>query len=209
MKLIEVKETAIPGVKVVRYGRFADARGFFSESYRRSDFKEDPRLSFLNDIEIYQVNESYSHAKVVRGLHFQWNPYMGKLVRTLRGRMVDIFLDIRKGSKTFGKASMYDMPADTSAEFAEWIWVPPGFAHGNYFSEDSQIEYFCSGSYSPGCEAGISPFAEDIDWSLCPEPLREEFLKIRSGTPLMTDKDRNGFTVGGWSKDSRSDNFKQ
>src|SRR5579883_2717712 len=105
---------------------------------------------------------------------------MGRLVRTLPGRRVALVLDIRKGSPTFGKIIAHDMPARPSNDWNEWIWVPPGFAHGNMFPEESAIEYFCSGEYSPGCEAGISPLAADIDWSLCDAGLRECFKKITS-----------------------------
>jgi dTDP-4-dehydrorhamnose 3,5-epimerase len=132
---------------------------------------------------------------------------MGKLVRTLYGHMVDLVLDIRRGSPNFGKAIAYDMPSNTSEDFNEWIWVPPGFAHGNVFVEDTSIEYFCSGEYSPGNEAGISPLSEDIDWSLCDHSLRETFREIASSMPLITDKDRNGLSVCGWEKDERSHNF--
>jgi dTDP-4-dehydrorhamnose 3,5-epimerase-like enzyme len=99
------------------------------------------------------------------------------------------------------------MPSDGSEQVNEWIWVPPGFAHGNAFPEDTTIEYFCSGQYSPGNEAGISPLAEDIDWSLCDQSLRDTFYEIASSTRLMTDKDRNGLSVSAWEKDERSDNF--
>jgi dTDP-4-dehydrorhamnose 3,5-epimerase len=132
---------------------------------------------------------------------------MGKLVRTLSGRMVDMVLDIRKGSPTFGKILLYDMPADREADYHEWIWVPPGFAHGNFFTEDSMIEYFCSGEYSPGCEAGVSPLSEDIDWTLCDTGLKKLFDGIASSTSLITDKDKNGFSVGGWRTHENSDNF--
>ena len=84
---------------------------------------------------------------------------------------------------------------------------PPGFAHGNVFSEDTSIEYFCSGEYSPGNEAGISPLAEDIDWSLCDPRLRGTFHDIASSSPLITDKDRNGLSVSAWKRDERSENF--
>ena len=132
---------------------------------------------------------------------------MGKLVRTVAGRMVDMVLDIRKGSPTFGKIILYDMPADEQADYSEWIWVPPGFAHGNFFPEDTTIEYFCSGEYSPGCEAGISPLAKDIDWSLCDERLKKLYDKIVPTTSLITDKDKNGFSVSKWKNDERSNNF--
>ena len=106
-----------------------------------------------------QANQSLSEKGVMRGMHFQWNPYMGKLVRTISGHMVDMVLDIRIDSPTFGKMIAYDMPASDENDYDEWIWVPPGFAHGNFFSEKTIIEYMCTGQYSPGCEACISPFS--------------------------------------------------
>jgi dTDP-4-dehydrorhamnose 3,5-epimerase len=161
----------------------------------------------MKGVEFVQANESYSKQGTLRGLHFQWNPYMGKLVRTISGRMVDIVLDIRKGSPTLGKAIMYDMPADNHADAQEWIWVPPGFAHGNVFPQDTLIEYFCSGEYSQGCEAGISPYAPDIDWSTCDPVLKALFDGIANKTDLVTDKDRNGLSLAKWLNDERSINF--
>jgi dTDP-4-dehydrorhamnose 3,5-epimerase len=207
MKILHVRDLGIAGISVIRYGRFADHRGFFGEHFRKSDFATLPELSFLQGVEFYQCNESYSKRGTIRGLHFQWNPYMGKLVRTLRGRMVDMVLDIRKSSSTFGKIIAHDMPAHSNEEFSEWIWVPPGFAHGNYFTEETHIEYFCSGEYSPGCEAGISPLAGDIDWSLCHAALKKEFDGIASANPLMTEKDKNGFTLESWLHNPNSARF--
>jgi dTDP-4-dehydrorhamnose 3,5-epimerase len=207
MKFLDVKELKIADIKVIRYGRFVDDRGYFAEHFRRSDFRSHPRLDFISDVEFLQCNESCSKPGTIRGLHFQWNPYMGKLVRTLRGRMVDLVLDIRKGSPTFGKIISYDMPADPNKDFGEWIWVPPGFAHGNFFTEETHIEYFCSGEYSPKCESGISPLAADIDWSLCDSELRKEFNLIASANPLMTEKDRNGHSVSSWTDSSDSEQF--
>jgi dTDP-4-dehydrorhamnose 3,5-epimerase len=207
MKILSVEQLEIPEIKVIRFARFRDERGYFTEHFRRDDFDTNPLTPFLAGVEFVQANESFSRATTVRGLHFQWNPYMGKLVRTLHGHMVDVVLDIRKGSPTFGKAIAYDMPSDGSEEFNEWIWVPPGFAHGNTFLKDTSIEYFCSGQYSPGNEAGISPLAEDIDWSLCDQSLKETFHDITSSTRLMTDKDRDGLSVSTWKRDERSNNF--
>ena len=207
MKILAVEQLEIPEIKVIRFARFSDERGYFTEHFRDSDFQTNPLTSFMEGVVFVQANESFSRAETVRGLHFQWNPYMGKLVRTLQGHMVDLVLDIRKGSPSFGKAIAYDMPSDRSDDFDEWIWVPPGFAHGNTFLEDSLIEYLCSGEYSPGNEAGISPLAEDIDWSLCDQNLRETFHEIASSTRLMTDKDRNGLSVSAWERDERSANF--
>jgi dTDP-4-dehydrorhamnose 3,5-epimerase len=132
---------------------------------------------------------------------------MGKLVRTIRGHMIDVVLDIRKGSPTFGKIIAYDMPVQGDEDFAEWIWVPPGFAHGNTFPADTVIEYLCSGEYSPGNEAGVSPIADDLDWSLCEPALADQFQSIARSTNLMTDKDRNSVSVAGWASDPRSENF--
>jgi len=207
MKILGVHTLQIEVVKVVRFARFCDHRGYFTEHYRKSDFINHAEMAFMKDIEFVQCNESHSNKDTVRGLHFQWNPYMGKLVRTLAGRMVDMVLDIRKGSPTFGKIICYDMPADHKTDYQEWIWVPPGFAHGNFFTKDTMIEYFCSGEYSPGCEAGISPLAKDIDWTLCDTSLKQLFDSIVLSTSLITDKDKNGLSVNEWTKCGDSDNF--
>ena len=207
MKILEVRALEIEAVKVIRFARFRDHRGYFTEQFRKSDFQGHLETDFFKGVEFVQANESFSKAGTVRGLHFQWNPYMGKLVRTISGRMVDMVLDIRKASPTFGKIILYDMPADEQADYGEWIWIPPGFAHGNFFLKDTIIEYFCSGEYSPGCEAGISPLAQDIDWSLCDESLKKLYDKIAPTTSLITDKDKNGFSVSRWENDERSNNF--
>jgi dTDP-4-dehydrorhamnose 3,5-epimerase len=207
MKILAVDQLKMPEIKIVRFARFRDQRGYFTEHFRQSDFRTNPLAPFMEGVEFVQSNESFSKAGTVRGLHFQWNPYMGKLVRTLYGHMMDLILDIRRGSPTFGKAIAYDMPSNKSEDFNEWIWIPPGFAHGNAFLEDTSIEYFCSGEYSPGHEAGISPLAKDIDWSLCDQNLRKTFHEIVSSTLLITDKDKNGLSVSSWEEDERSKNF--
>lgn len=207
MKILSVTSLALPDVKVIRFARFGDHRGYFAEPFRRSDFDAHPETGFLRGVALPQTNESWSRAGVVRGLHFQWNPFMGKLVRTVNGRMVDIFMDIRLGSPTFGKAAMHDMPSASSDDFAEWIWVPPGFAHGNFFSMESRIEYLCSGEYSPGCEAAVTPLATDIDWSLCDAALKAEFDGLLAAGPLMSDKDRIAPELSAWQADERSRHF--
>ncbi|MCX7991290.1 MAG: dTDP-4-dehydrorhamnose 3,5-epimerase family protein, partial [Proteobacteria bacterium] len=175
MKILEVLSLKIEDIKVIKFAKFKDDRGYFTEVFRQQDIEG---LDFLKGYKFYQANESYSKANVIRGLHFQWNPYMGKLVRTIRGRMIDLALDIRKNSPTFGKIIAYDMPAFTDREYSEWIWIPPGFAHGNIFTEETMIEYFCTGWWSPQTEAGINPFAEDIDWSLCDKGLKMIFEEV-------------------------------
>ncbi|HEV3204476.1 MAG TPA: dTDP-4-dehydrorhamnose 3,5-epimerase family protein [Gemmataceae bacterium] len=207
MKIISVQSLPFPEIKVIRFARFGDHRGYFTEHFRKSDFRSNPLTPFMKDVEFLQTNESFSRTGTIRGLHFQWNPYMGKMVRTIQGHMIDLILDIRQGSPHFGKIIAYDMPSQNALEFNEWIWIPPGFAHGNFFPEDSLIEYYCSGEYSQGCEAGISPLAKDIDWSLCDPTLRKRFDQLAQGTPLLTDKDKNGLSVAAWEKDERSRHF--
>jgi dTDP-4-dehydrorhamnose 3,5-epimerase len=209
MRIISVTPLAIPECKVIRYHSFQDDRGYFTEHYRREEFDRlfkqvlgYPYARFL------QANESCSKARVVRGLHFQWSPYVGKLVRTLYGRMVDMMLDIRIGSPTLGKIILYDMPHDPDSGYGEWIWVPPGFAHGNFYPENSAIEYFCTGEYNPATEAGISPFAPDIDWSLAKSgPLKADFEEIFLDGAVLSEKDRNGHTVASWLKDPHASEF--
>ena len=204
MKIIEIKSLAIPDVKVIRFARFADHRGYFTESFRRNDFNG---LDFLKGLEFLQSNESFSKKETVRGLHFQWDPAMGKLVRTLNGHMIDMVMDIRKGSPTFGKIIAQEMPASPDMAYGEWIWVPPGFAHGNYFKKPTLIEYYCTAQWNPNTEAGISPLSPDIDWSLCDKKLKKIFDRIIAQGALMTDKDKNGFSLKGWSDDPRSNHF--
>jgi len=99
------------------------------------------------------------------------------------------------------------MPASEEREYDEWLWVPPGFAHGNYFLNPTAIEYMCTGEYSQGCEAGISPLAKDLDWSLCGNKLKDNFYKIVNSNIVITDKDRDSMSLEEWKKDKRSNNF--
>lgn len=202
MKILEVKEMPIHGVKAVVYQRFADDRGYFTETFRESDLtKEIPEFS------IRQVNESYSMKNVVRGLHFQWNPYQGKLVRTIKGHMIDMFLDIRKNSSTYGKIAALDMPSVNSDSTAAWIWLPVGIAHGCVFLEETAIEYFCTSEYSPGNEAGINPLSADLDWSLCDPGTKSKIDEIFKGGLIISDKDKQGLSLADWAKDTRSEYF--
>jgi len=206
MKIELVKSLEIPEIKVIRFSRFLDHRGYFTESYSLRDFS--PIKNEIGDWQVCQMNESFSKEHTIRGLHFQWNPYMGKLVRTINGHMIDLILDIRLESPTFGKIIAYNMPSELTDVFNEWIWIPPGFAHGNIFIRDTVIQYLCSGEYSQGCEAGISPLAKDIDWSLCDSILKNMFFTIKYRADLkITDKDKNGFSLEQWKLNDNSKNF--
>jgi dTDP-4-dehydrorhamnose 3,5-epimerase len=181
-----------------------DQRGFFTETFRHLDFLINELDFFSNGI--MQTNESYSHKNVLRGLHFQWNPNMGKLVRTISGHMVDLILDLRHGSPTQGKIMAFDMPAIATNTYNSWIWVPAGCAHGNFFLEDSYIEYFCSGAYNGASEACISPFTADIDWSICDVNLKNKFFELKDSF-TATPKDINGLSVKEWLVGKDSINF--
>lgn len=203
MKLLSVEVLAIPDIKIITYQHFCDPRGYFTEHFRKSQFAE---LEFMQGFEVKQCNESSSTKGVIRGLHFQCNPYMGKLVRTVRGNMVDIALDIRKNSPTFGKAVAYQLEASTDSKINQWIWLPPGFAHGNVYLEDTHIEYFCTGEYSPKCEAGISPQA-NIDWSLCDQRVYQLIKPYLDNPLLMSPKDLNGYQLDDWIASDLSNEF--
>jgi dTDP-4-dehydrorhamnose 3,5-epimerase len=190
MKILEIRSLEIPEVRVIKFERFLDYRGYFTEHYRSSDLAE------VIGLNIQQCNESYSKKYVMRGLHFQWDPYMGKLIRTVSGHMVDMILDIRKGSPTFGNIILYDMPVDREKNYQEWIWVPVGFAHGNFFLKDTTIEYLCSGEYSKN-ESGVSPLSDDINWSLCNKNMRDLFVDI-SSKAIISEKDKKGLTITQW-----------
>jgi len=204
MKINNIFEPAIKGVKVIHFERFMDKRGYFSETFRDTDFLQNKLGVFPNGI--LQTNESYSRRNVLRGLHFQWNNPMGKLVRTISGHMVDLILDLRIGSPTQGQIMAFNMPIAAHQNESIWIWVPEGCAHGNFFLVDSYIEYFCSGAYNGECEAGISPFSEDIDWSICDSNLKDNFFELKDAF-IATSKDINGLSVNEWLNRPDANNF--
>ena len=204
MNIKEIINNKIKGVKIINFTRFTDQRGFFTETFRSTDFINNELKIFPKGI--LQSNESFSQKNVLRGLHFQWNPNMGKLVRTIAGHMVDLILDLRQESPTQGKIMAFDMPAKSSDGSSSWIWVPEGCAHGNFFLEDSYIEYFCSGSYNGDCEAGISPFADDIDWSICDSNLKDKFFKLKDSF-IATPKDIHGLSVNEWLSKPEANKF--
>ncbi len=204
MKILAVERLPFPEIAVIRFARFKDNRGYFTEHFRASDFQG---IEGVRGVDFCQMNESFSRAGTIRGLHFQWNPYQGKLVRAISGRLIDLVLDIRKGSPTFGRIIAHDLPAPVNGDHSSWIWVPPGFAHGMVLVEDTLVEYFCSGEYNPRCEAGISPFSTDIDWSLCDPELKALVDQVAARTDLVSPKDRDAPSVSAWAEDPRSANF--
>lgn len=196
MKIKYVKNLGIPEIKVIGYERFHDERGYFTETFRGKNT-------------IVQCNQSYSKTDTLRGLHFQFDPYIGKFVRVIKGEMLDLVLDIRKKSRTFGKLLMYHMSEwNEKSKYDEWIWIPKGFAHGCYFMENSIMEYLYTGMYNPRGEICVSPLAKDIDLSLLNDSQKAVFKTRVVGAKYISDKDRKGLTIEEWKKDKRLKKFK-
>lgn len=204
MKILEIKSVIFPEVKVIKFGRFPDERGYFTELYKKSDFE---KIDFLEGETFVQNNESYSKKGVIRGLHFQWNPYQKKLIRTVNGSILDLFLDIRIGSPTFGKIGAYKLDSKFGNNYSEWIWIPVGFAHGLFMLEDSIIEYYCTSEYSHLTEGSISPIDPNIDWSLVNKDI-SDLYKQSLPTANISDKDKAGITLAQWEKDERAQFYK-
>lgn len=206
MQVISVNCCSIEEIKIIKFKRFIDERGFFCEKFRTQTIETNNDLDFLKGLVFSQSNESFSRKNVLRGMHFQWEPFMGKLVRCISGRLIDIALDIRPNSKTFGKITAAVLDGTIGNDYSEWIWLPPGFAHGAFLTEDSIIEYQCTGHYNPQGEASVSPFANDIDWSLCPIEIRNEFEE-RKNDIIIKDRDREGMTLSQWLENDNSKRF--
>ena len=159
--MISVLETAIPGVVIIEPKVFGDARGYFMETWSQRDFDAQVR-----PIRFVQDNESKSSYGVLRGLHFQkGKDAQSKLVRVLQGRVLDVAVDIRRGSPTFGKHVMVELTGENHRQF----FIPRGFAHGFVvLSEEAVFQYKCDNLYAPQSEGAIAWDDPDlgIDWQV-------------------------------------------
>ncbi|MBQ0021601.1 MAG: dTDP-4-dehydrorhamnose 3,5-epimerase [Bacteroidales bacterium] len=171
---MEVIKTAIDGVLIIEPRIFRDERGYFFESFSEREFKEK-----VGDIHFVQDNESMSSYGVMRGLHYQKMPYtQSKLVRCVKGAVLDVAVDIRWGSPTFGQHVAVELTEDNHRQF----FVPRGFAHGfAVLSETAVFQYKCDNFYHPEADAGINIKDESlgIDWRIPVEKaiLSEKDLK--------------------------------
>ncbi|MDE7069584.1 MAG: dTDP-4-dehydrorhamnose 3,5-epimerase [Alistipes sp.] len=161
---MEVIKTDIEGVVIIRPRIFADARGYFFESFSKREFDEQVR-----PVDFVQDNESMSHRGVMRGLHFQLPPFaQSKLVRCVKGRVLDVAVDIRKGSPTYGKHVAVELSEENHLQF----FIPRGFAHGfAVLSDIAVFQYKCDNYYAPQADGGIS-IADPtlgIDWQIDPQ----------------------------------------
>lgn len=158
---MEVIKTDIEGVLVLKPKVFEDARGYFFESYSKRIFDKE-----IGPVDFVQDNESCSVKGVMRGLHFQRPPFtQAKLVRCVRGRVLDVAVDLRKASPTYGKHVSVELTEDNHLEF----FIPRGFAHGfAVLSEKAVFQYKCDNYYAPEADGGISILDEslNIDWKL-------------------------------------------
>ncbi len=158
---MNVINTEIPGVVIIEPRVFGDHRGYFFESFSERDFKENVR-----EVKFVQDNESKSCYGVLRGLHFQKPPHaQSKLVRVVKGRVLDVAVDIRRGSPTFGKHVAVELSEDNHRQF----FIPRGFAHGFVvLSEEAVFQYKCDNYYAPQSEGAVAWDDPDlgIDWGV-------------------------------------------
>lgn len=163
---MNIIETNIPGVLIIEPRVFKDARGYFFESYSQREFDEKICAILGHPIHFVQDNESMSSYGVMRGLHYQRMPYtQSKLVRCVKGAVLDVAVDIRKGSPTFGQHVAVELNEDNHLQF----FVPRGFAHGfSVLSETAVFQYKCDAFYHPASDAGINIKDESlgIDWRI-------------------------------------------
>jgi len=165
-------QTDFPGLIIIEPTVFADSRGYFFESYNENNFK-----AAGIDIRFVQDNQSRSAYGVIRGLHYQLAPYaQTKLIRVLSGSILDVVVDVRKGSPTYGKSFSIELSAVNNKQ----LLVPRGFAHGfSVLSETAEVMYKCDAFYNKDAEAGIVYNDTDlnIDW------------QIPAGKAIVSDKD--------------------
>lgn len=171
--MIEVKKTEIEGVLIIEPKVFGDSRGYFLESFNAKEFAEKTGLN----INFVQDNESMSSYGVMRGLHFQCPPYtQSKLVRCVKGAVLDVAVDIRKGSPTYSQHVAVELTEENHRQF----FVPRGFAHGfAVLSETAVFQYKCDNFYAPQADGGISILDDSlgINW------------RIPTDKAVLSDKD--------------------
>ncbi len=175
---MEVIKTALEGVVIIEPRVFKDARGYFFESFSQRDFDAQVTPLLGHSVTFVQDNESMSSYGVVRGLHYQKPPYtQSKLVRCVRGSVLDVAVDIRNGSPTFGQHVAVVLTEENHRQF----FIPKGFAHGfAVLSETAVFQYKCDEFYHPEADAGIQLLdpALSIDW------------RIPWDKAIMSEKDR-------------------
>lgn len=165
---MKIKETGIKGLLVIEPDVFGDSRGYFMESFSEKKFREETGM----DVTFVQDNESKSSYGVVRGLHFQRPPYsQAKLVRVVSGRALDVAVDLREGSETYGKHFSIELSGENHLQ----VFIPKGFAHGfAVLSDEVLFQYKCDEYYAPESEGAVIWNDPDlnIDWKIPHEDVR-------------------------------------
>lgn len=179
---MNIIKTALEGVVIIEPRIFEDPRGYFFESFSERDFN-----ALVREVRFVQDNESMSSYGVMRGLHFQRPPFtQSKLVRCVKGAVLDVAVDIRKGSPTYGRHVAVELTEDNHRQF----FVPRGFAHGFAVLSDTAIfQYKCDNFYAPQADGGISILDDslDIDWRI---PTDKAILSEKDTKhPLLKDFD--------------------
>ena len=185
---LTIESQHLNGIMVLAPKVFEDERGFFMEVYRADHFRD---LGLPADFQ--QDNHSRSARNVVRGLHFQWEPPMGKLMRVTQGTAFLVAVDIRKGSPTFGR--WFGLEASSANK--KQVWAPPGFARGFCaLSEFAELQYKCTGIYNNKGESGIlwNDPAIGIDWPVT--------------NPILSPKDAKAQSLAAWAASPLSDHFR-
>ena len=174
-KIMTYIETEIPGVWIIEPKVFKDARGYFMEAWKKAEFEE-----HIGKVEFVQDNESSSSKGVLRGLHYQLAPYsQSKLVRVIKGCVLDVAVDLRKGSPTFGKYVAVELSDENKRQF----FIPQGFAHGfHVMSEEAVFTYKVDNPYAPTHERGLrfDDPTVGVDWKITEPAILN-----------LSDKDRN------------------
>ena len=177
---MEYIETDIKGVYVIEPRVFNDARGYFMETWKQAEFEE-----YIGKVQFIQDNESKSSYGVLRGLHYQkGDASQAKLVRVIKGRVLDVAVDIRRSSPTFGKHVMVELSEDNKRQF----FIPRGFAHGFLvLSQEAIFTYKVDNSYAPQQDAGIRWNDPElgIEWPIDPKDVQTSEKDLRQ--PLLKD----------------------
>lgn len=184
---LEVVREELNGLMLIRPKVFEDERGFFLESYQKKDFSQ---VGITKDF--VQDNHSRSQKNVLRGLHFQWDKPLSKLVRVTRGKAIFVELDIRKKSKTFGEYRKFEL----SERNKLLLWVPYGFANSFLSLEDNtEVQYKCDEYWNKQAEAGImwNDPQINIDWGVDEKEI------------IVSQKDRSNFLLEEWVSNPNSD----
>ena len=184
---MEIIRTDIDGVLVIEPKVFGDKRGYFFESFSQREFDEKVAPILGHTVRFVQDNESCSTFGVMRGLHFQRPPFtQAKLVRCVSGSVLDVAVDIRKGSPTFGRSVCAELTGENHRQF----FIPKGFAHGFVVLSDTAVfQYKCDEFYHPEADGGISILDSSlgIDWRI---PLEKAVLSDKDTRhPLLKDFD--------------------